>query len=95
MVPDEEQQGGVTRGVRQRDVLGGPGDVPDGGVGGVGNGLRAHFGRRLDAVDGTAEGARQGGRHAAGSRAQVEPDQRPRRRKAASEGLHPGLEGIG
>ena len=43
VVPDEEQQGGVTRGIWQRDVLGRPSRIPDGGMASAGKGLSTHL----------------------------------------------------
>jgi hypothetical protein len=43
VVPDEEQQGCVTRGIWQRDVLGRPSRIRDGGMGSMGEGLSTHL----------------------------------------------------
>jgi hypothetical protein len=43
VVPDEEQQGCVTRGISQGDVLGRPSHIRDGGMASVGKGLSTHL----------------------------------------------------
>src|ERR687888_404983 len=43
VVPDEEQQGCVTRGIWQRDVLARPSRIRDGGMAGMGKGLSTHL----------------------------------------------------
>src|SRR5437763_4932127 len=91
VVPDEEQQGCVTRGIWQRDLLGRPSRIGDGGMASMGNGLSTHLVRRLDPVGGAAEGTRQRGGHAAGTRAEVEPEQWPCLGQMAGRRRPPGL----
>ena len=79
VMPDEEQEGGVTRGIRQRDPLGRPGHIRDGRMTSArASACAADSVCRLHARDRTPEGTGQRRGHAPNTRAQVEPGQWPR-----------------